>query len=165
MPNNPELLLWPDPFLKRVSSPVNFEIDDVSGISSDMLTAMERYGGVGLSAVQIGISIRLVVSKFEEPMCNPAITAWTADKEEVVEGCLSLPGYFEKVHRYAGVQVTYADVFGREKTRSFTGLAAQCFQHELEHLDGQFFTKHLSPARRSQIQGEVKKLRRAGKWK
>ena len=160
-----QILLWPDPFLKRVSTPVDFEVDDLSSIANDMQDVMERAGGVGLSAVQIGISIRLVVSKFCQPMCNPVITAWAIDKELVSEGCLSLPGFFEKVRRNTGIQVTYTTLRQEIRTETFTGLAAQCFQHELEHLDGHFFTEHLSSDKRSRIRGEVQKLKRAGKWK
>ncbi len=163
--NDARILLWPDPFLKRVSTPVDFELDDVSGISSDMSAAMEKAGGCGLSAVQIGISIRLVVSKFAEPMCNPEITGWNLERELVSEGCLSLPNFFEKVPRHSGVQVTYLNTRNEIRVATFTGLAAQCFQHELEHLDGKFFTDHLDAAKRSKIRGEVQKLKRSGKWK
>lgn len=161
----PQILLWPDPFLKRVSTPVEFEIADLDSIANDMQEVMERRGGCGLAAVQIGISIRMIVSKFAPPMCNPALSGWTTNKKLLSEGCLSLPGFFEKVVRCDGVQVTYQDTRGKIYTEAFTDLAAQCFQHEMEHLDGHFFTEHLPPGRRSSIQGEVQKLKRAGKWK
>lgn len=161
-----KLVLWPDPFLKKVSAPMDeADLGIAEDIAEAMIDTMDRHGGVGLSAVQVGIAMRLVVSKFAQPMCNPVITAWTLDRELVSEGCLSLPGFFEEVSRYTGCQVTYTDLNRNVATETFTGQAAQCFQHELEHLDGHFFTDHLTSAKRSWIRGEVQKLKKQGRWK
>lgn len=161
-----KLVLWPDPQLKMKSMNVRPEAIPLwlNSVKS-MIEIMERHNGVGLSGVQIGLPYRIVVSKFAEPMLNPVITGFDIKKVQVVEGCLSLPGFFEKVWRYPSIQMLYMDLDGMGHEAVFTGLAAQCFQHELEHLDGHFFTEHLPAGERSRIRGEVQKLKRAGKWK
>lgn len=166
MTDDLKLVLWPDPQLKWKSNNVRpGAIPLWLGSIKSMVEIMERHNGVGLSAIQIGLPYRIVVSKFAEPMLNPVITGFDIAKVKVTEGCLSLPGFFEEVWRYPAIQMRYMDTKGVDVEASFTGLAAQCFQHELEHLDGHFFTEHLPAAERSRIRGEVQKLKRAGKWK
>ncbi len=159
-----KLVLWPSAVLKKVSQPVDFKDDNLDKLASDMFETMSYHNGVGLSAIQVGVPIRLVVSIFAEPMYNPVISAWTVYKDSLQEGCLSLPGFFETVTRHQGVQVTWTNLQKQVITESFSGLAAQCFQHEVEHLDGHFFTDRLSAARRSTIRGQIQKLRRTGKY-
>ena len=158
-----KILLWPDPRLKQRSNVVRMPglWDKLAGTMTELMLAA---GGVGLSAIQVGCPYRLVVSKFAPAMYNPFISGFDISKKRVTEGCLSLPGFYEEVYRHESIQLTCQDLDFKIREQTFTGLAAQCFQHELEHLEGHFFTDHLPSAVRSRIRGEVQKLKRAGKY-
>ena len=75
------------------------------------------------------------------------------------EGCLSLPGIYEKVTRYSEVTVRYTDISGQQQELHADGLLAICLQHELDHLDGKVFVDHLSRLKRDRACAKLKKKR------
>lgn len=167
-----KILLWPDPKLKIVSTPVKTVNPK---LVEEMFAAMDQAGGVGLSAVQIGFPVRVVVASIgglRRTFLNPCwVEAEGATMKPVLEGCLSTPGMFETVYRYDKVQVDFdvleTDTTGdylqtrlRPETLYLEGLWAQMIQHECEHLEGKMFTDHLKRADRSRIMGEMLKLKR-----
>jgi len=108
----------------------------------DMLDTMRQENGVGLAAPQIGVSLRVVVIQLpdEEPMVliNPEIVKRSGERE-VLEGCLSVPGYSGHIKRSTSVTVKGWDRRGKTLRIKGSGLLAQALEHELDHLDGVLF--------------------------
>jgi peptide deformylase len=161
-----KLVYWPADVLKKVSSPLIAapELDLVS----TMQNTMKAHQGAGLSAVQIGVPVRLIVvdSAALGPgvFVNPVLLSASREGGHKNEGCLSVPGFFESIWRHDNIRVTYRDEkFELHENVEFQGFIAQVLQHEMEHLDGKMYLDHLSKARRSAILGNMQKLRRAGK--
>lgn len=153
-----EVLQFPDPRLKEVSSPVEEVDDDLRALADEMLKVMYDEPGIGLAAPQVGRAIRLVVMDTEwsdddaerapAVIINPEITS-REGKIMWDEGCLSVPDYTAEVERSEHIVVTYHDLDGKEVTEDVTGLRAVCFQHEIDHLDGTLFIDRISRLKRS----------------
>lgn len=163
-----KLVYWPAGILKRVSEPLT-EAPSPELIG-DMKAVMYAYGGAGLSAVQIGELKRLVVidsgALGPSVFVNPVIKEFRGARLPKLEGCLSVPGFFEYIMRSPEVVVTYQDeTMQLHENVVFHGIIAHVLQHELEHLDGKLYLDHLPAARRSAIMGNMQALRRAGKLK
>ena len=172
--------------LKQVSTPVETVDDDVRALMDDMLETMYAAPGIGLAAVQIGDTRRVVVMDLGdgEPttdaevvdeagedaeanrVANPRFFAnpevlWASDEQFCYEeGCLSIPEYFDEVERPARVRVAYLDRDNNRVEEEIEGLYAVCFQHELDHLNGVLFTDHLSRLKRDRAMSKVKKTMR-----
>jgi peptide deformylase len=109
---------------------------------------MKLYGGVGLSANQCGVSERMFVigtDEFQLVCLNPKVIRQSETLAKNREGCLSFPGLFFNVNRPEWIDVEYMDEYGTVKEGRLEGVSAQCFLHELEHLDGIRFIKHAKP--------------------
>src|SRR5882724_8855064 len=139
-----KLVLWPDPRLKAVSSLIDKESvgsEEIQTIIKDLIETMRAENGYGLSAIQIGIPKRIVVAAdgpTNRVFINPTIET-QGERRAVPEGCLSVPGVFQPIPRNEGVLVRAMNEAGQEFIAEFTGVLAQCLQHELEHLDGKMF--------------------------
>jgi peptide deformylase len=124
--------------------------------------------GIGLAAVQVGVTKRVVtmdLAKKEEPknpqvFVNPEIV-WLSDETATYEeGCLSIPETYNDVERPARVKVRYLDLEATPREIEANGLLATCLQHEIDHLNGILFIDHLSKLKRDMI---VKKFTKAAK--
>jgi peptide deformylase len=105
---------------------------------------MKKYSGVGLSANQCGIKKRIFVigtDQFQMACINPKILQGFGEKKKINEGCLSSPGMYFKIPRYESIEVEYYNERGELITSVLDGVTAQCFQHELDHMNGIHFTK------------------------
>jgi peptide deformylase len=111
-----------------------------------MVETMQKASGVGLAAPQIGVSLRVAVIQLpdEEPIAlvNPEIVRRSGERE-VVEGCLSVPGYAGDIKRSVSVTVKARDRQGKPVRIKATGLMAQALEHELDHLNGVLFVDHV----------------------
>jgi peptide deformylase len=163
------ILLHPDPRLKKVATPIDDISDDLRNLADDMLETMYAAPGIGLAAPQIGILQRLVVldcvkADEETPrplvMFNPEIVASSDETNVYEEGCLSLPEQFADVTRPAEVEVKWLDKNGNEQQEVFTGLWATCAQHEIDHLNGKLFIDYLKPLKRQMITRKMVKMKR-----
>ncbi|MBT0651462.1 peptide deformylase [Geomobilimonas luticola] len=149
------ILHFPDPELKKKSTPVTVINDATRALVQDMAETMYAAPGVGLAAPQIGVHQRVIVidvsPKDEEPdlivAINPVIVHADGESYEE-EGCLSVPKYAANVRRHARVVVKALDLDGNEVTYKADELLAIAFQHEIDHLDGILFVDHLSPLKR-----------------
>jgi peptide deformylase len=109
---------------------------------------MKLYGGVGLSANQCGVSERMFVigtEEFQLVCLNPKVIRQSETLVKNREGCLSFPGLFFNVDRPEWIDVEYMDEHGVVKEGRLEGVSAQCFLHELDHLNGIKFTNHVKP--------------------
>jgi len=143
-----EIKKYGDPVLKKSAEKVEVIDDEIKTILSDMAETMYEAPGVGLAAPQIGIAKRLVVIDVDgvlRKIVNPAILEFSQETENSEEGCLSVPGVYEKVKRAKKITVKYKNENGEEIVEEAEGLLARAFQHELDHLDGVLFVERLSP--------------------
>ncbi|MEJ8562725.1 peptide deformylase [Yoonia sp. GPGPB17] len=163
------ILIHPDPRLKKVATPVASVNDDLRRLADDMLETMYDAPGIGLAAPQIAVMSRMLVmdcakedDATPEPMVliNPEVV-WTSEEQNVYEeGCLSIPEQYAEVERPSEVEVTWTDLDGRARRERFDGLWATCVQHEIDHLDGRLFIDYLKPLKRQMITRKMQKLKR-----
>jgi len=162
-----EVLKFPDPRLKRVSTSVE-EIDDsVRELAADMLEVIYDEPGIGLAAPQVGGAIRLIVvdTEWTEEGAEPAplvlVNPEILEREGTItwnEGCLSVPDFEAEVERSQKVRVRGLDLDGKEVIEEAEDLRAVCLQHEIDHLDGILFIDRISRLKRSMY---VKKRKKA----
>lgn len=160
-----EILIYPHPRLREAAKEVTKFDDELKQLADDLVETMYTYKGVGLAAPQVGVSLRIFVMDVEDGegprvFVNPLITARAPSTHLVDEGCLSFPGYFEKVARALWVRGTAKDVDGNEFEFALAGLAAQCADHEAEHLDGHVLVDNLSRVKRRFITNDLKKRKK-----
>ena len=163
------ILIHPDPRLKKTAAPVETVDAELRALADDMLETMYDAPGIGLAAPQIAVMKRMLVmdcakddDATPEPMVliNPAVV-WTSEERNVYdEGCLSIPEQYAEVERPAEVEVTWTDVDGKPKRERFDGLWATCVQHEIDHLDGKLFIDYLGAMKRQMITRKMQKLKR-----
>ena len=159
------ILHFPDPRLRTVAKPV-VEFDDaLRQLVSDMFETMYEAPGIGLAATQVDRHIRLLVMDVSEgrnqPRCliNPQILIADGE-EEMEEGCLSVPGYYEKVSRADSIRVRAQDEHGETFEFDAHGLEAVCIQHEMDHLEGKLFVDYLSNLKRNRIRSKLVKAQK-----
>ena len=161
-----EIVIWPDPVLKKVARPVARVDDSVRRLLDDMAETMYAADGVGLAAPQVGESLRCIVidtSPRQEGqrlihLVNPEIVKLEGTTT-YTEGCLSIPGEADEVERAAKVRVRALDRSGAPFELECEGLLAIAVQHENDHLDGIVFVDHLSSLKREVIRRRMKKLK------
>ena len=163
-----EIVIHPDPKLKKICKPVASVSDRIKTLSKDMLETMYAAPGIGLAAPQVGILRRIFVmdcsddKEVPEPLVliNPEIVWESEQKTKYEEGCLSIPDFFAELERSAEVRIKCTDENGEKKEHHFVGLWAICAQHEIDHLNGVLFLDYLRPMRRSIITSKLRKIKR-----
>jgi peptide deformylase len=159
------ILEFPDERLRKKAAPVEAIDESIRRLIDDMLETMYAAPGVGLAATQVNVRKRVVVIDVSEeknaPLClvNPEILE-KQGAEEMDEGCLSVPGVFEKVARAEKIRVRAFDRDGNSFELEADGLLAVCIQHEMDHLEGKLFVDYLSPLKRQMVRKKMKKEQR-----
>ena len=160
------ILCYPDPRLHTVAKPVQNVDARVRALAQDMLETMYDANGIGLAATQVDVHERLIVIDVSEErnqplvLINPEVIWASPQKKLNEEGCLSVPGIYDKVERAETVTVHYMDLEGQEQTRVAEGLLAVCIQHELDHLQGKVFVDYLSQLKQTRIRSKLAKQAR-----
>ena len=159
------ILRFPDPRLKVVAAAVDHIDETIRRLARDMAETMYEAPGIGLAATQVDVHLRVVVIDASETrdqllvLINPQLVE--SDGVQVCEeGCLSVPGIYDKVERAENVVVRYLDLDGKAQTIAADGLLAVCLQHEIEHLDGHVFVEHLSQLKQTRIKAKLLKQSR-----
>ncbi|MBU0620589.1 MAG: peptide deformylase [Gammaproteobacteria bacterium] len=159
------ILQYPDERLHKVAKKVENVDGSIRKLVKDMAETMYTAPGIGLAATQVDRHIRLIVIDVSEThddlrvFINPELLK-TEGKEEHEEGCLSVPGIYEKINRAERVTVRALDENGKEFTLDAEGLLAVCIQHEMDHLLGKVFVEYLSHLKQTRIRAKLKKHRR-----
>jgi peptide deformylase len=157
------ILHYPNPRLRLHARPVEAITDEIRQLAADMLETMYAAPGIGLAATQVDRQVRLIVIDVtktkDQPLCliNPEILDREGE-EEMEEGCLSVPGFYEVVRRADKVRVRYLSLDGQEMVIDADGLLAVCIQHEIDHLDGKLFVDYLSMLKRNRIRRKLEKV-------
>ena len=163
-------LLEPDHEMLKHSLPeitAETEPEDRKEILDNMVETMKHYGGIGLSANQVGLALRMFVfgdNKHYVPCFNPRIISTSEKKVPIEEGCLTYPGLFIKIFRPDEVTLTFEDENRELHEETFTGLMARVVLHEMDHMDGIDFQTRagkmaLDIAKRKRLRG-VRKLKK-----
>ncbi|MFH0847198.1 MAG: peptide deformylase [Chloroflexota bacterium] len=141
------IICFPDPILRKKTKRVPAGYAALKGLIRDMIETLHEARGAGLAAPQIGVSLRIVVIQLpeEEPivLVNPEMVKRSGDRE-ILEGCLSLPGYAGTVKRSLAVTVKGRDQKGKEVRIKADNLLAQVLEHELDHLNGVLYIDRLT---------------------
>ena len=136
----------PDPVLRQKAKRITSFDDSIQRLIDDMVETMHEVGGVGLAAPQVGVPLRVIVIHLpeEEVVCliNPQIVKRSGERE-VVEGCLSVPGYHGEIKRSEKVVVKGRDRRGKEIRIKAEGIMAEALEHEIDHLNGVLYIDHL----------------------
>ena len=164
-----EILVVPDPVLKKISAPVEAVDDALRALMDDMLETMYAAPGIGLAAIQVGVAKQVIVMDLagkDEPaqpryFVNPQILWASEETAPYEEGCLSIPEIYDEVERPAQVKLKYLDYHGKEVVEDAEGLYAVCIQHEMDHLKGVLFIDYLSRLKRDRAVAKVKKQAKA----
>jgi peptide deformylase len=159
------ILEFPDPRLRTRAAPVT-EVDaSIRKLIDDMLETMYAAPGIGLAATQVNVHKRVLVVDVSEDrsaplaLINPEILA-REGTEETEEGCLSVPGIYDKVTRAEKIRVRTLDRSGKQIEIEADGLLAVCIQHEMDHLEGKLFVDYLSELKRTRIRKKLEKERK-----
>ena len=157
-----EVLRFPDERLRTKAQPVNEIDNEIKELAHNMLETMYAESGIGLAATQVNVQKRVVVMDLSEDrqeplfLVNPEILA-SEGTEQMQEGCLSVPDYFDMVERAEKVTFRYQDLEGEQHEVHTDGLLAVCIQHEIDHLNGKLFIDYLSPLKRQRLMKKLEK--------
>lgn len=156
------ILHFPDTRLRTKALPVIKFDGALKTLVRDMFETMYEAPGIGLAATQVDIHQRIIVidvsEENDDPVClvNPEILNLEGE-EEMEEGCLSVPGVYEKVTRAERVTVKAFNESGDALEMTVDGLLAVCIQHEIDHLDGLLFVDHLTRLKQQRIRKKIDK--------
>lgn len=157
-----DILRFPDPRLRNSAKPVKNLDQTVLQRIDDMLETMYAAPGIGLAATQVAWDAQVIVvdvsEEHDQPrvLINPQILS-AEGEEEMEEGCLSVPGFFDKVKRPERIRVRALGKDGQEFEEDMEGLLAVCVQHEIDHLKGKLFVDYLSALKRQRIRSKLEK--------
>ena len=159
------ILEYPDPRLRTTAVSVK-EVDaSIRRLVDDMLETMYAAPGVGLAATQVNVHLRVLVIDISEnqqqglALINPEIIERRGEGL-LEEGCLSVPGIYEKVKRADHIRIRAVDRTGKIFEMDADGLLAVCIQHEMDHLEGKLFVDYLSELKRTRIRSKLEKGRK-----
>ncbi len=159
------ILRYPDARLHKVAAPVEHVNESIRTLVADMAETMYAAPGVGLAATQVDVHKQVIVIDASDTrdklltLINPEIVvaAGVADCEE---GCLSVPGIYEKIERAEHLVVRALGLDGNSFDMEADGLLAVCIQHEMDHLKGRVFVEYLSRLKQTRIRAKMQKQQR-----
>ncbi|MDO8891420.1 MAG: peptide deformylase [Sulfurimicrobium sp.] len=159
------ILHYPDQRLHTIASPVKEVNAEIRKLVDDMAQTMYSAPGIGLAATQVNVHKQVIVVDISEShdklmaLINPRIISRDGVGERE-EGCLSVPGIYEKVTRAERIAVEALDRDGKPFTLHADGLLAVCIQHEIDHLQGKVFIEYLSRLKQTRIKIKLQKQQR-----
>lgn len=158
------VLEFPDPRLRTIAELVENVDDELRSIIDDMFETMYDAPGIGLAATQVNIHRQIITidvsEEHNEPLVliNPTFETISDELEEMQEGCLSVPGFYEDVKRPNHIRVKALDRNGNAFEMEAHDLLAVCIQHEIDHLNGKLFVDYLSTLKRNRIRAKLEKI-------
>ena len=159
-----QILIFPDPRLRKVADKVTKFDKSLQNLADDMLLTMYDANGIGLAATQVNNHVRLVVMDLSNNRDDPKIFVNPRYKVlkdhnmfEFEEGCLSIPGFNETIARPDKIELIWQDINGKEHTGTPEGLLTVCIQHEIDHLDGKLMVDYISALKRDRVRKKLLK--------
>jgi len=139
----------PDKLLREISEPVKIFNHALRLFIEGMKDTCYKEGGAGLSAVQVGLAVRVLIYALDSgldrfgSMVNPVIKYANYKKTSIIsEGCLSVPNKLIPISRPESILVSYQDGHGHKKTKKIAGIKARIILHEIDHLNGKLITDY-----------------------
>ena len=160
------ILEFPDKRLRTIAKPVEVVDSEIQRLVDDMLETMYDARGVGLAATQVNVHKRVIVMDISDEknqaicLINPKIIEKDGISE-AEEGCLSVPGFFEKVSRAEHIKISALDREGKSFELEARDLLAVCIQHEMDHLEGHLFVDYISAFKRTRIKNKLEKIHKS----
>jgi peptide deformylase len=160
-----EIIYLPDTRLRSATKPIVTFDTELHTLINDMYETMDHAKGIGLAATQIGLSLKLAVIDISEHrnqrfcIINPEIIEREGEAP-MHEGCLSVPGVWDKAPRALKVKMKALDQNGKPFELNADGLLAHCIQHEIDHLNGKLFIDYLSPLKKLMARKKLEKYLR-----
>ena len=161
-----KILEFPDPRLRTIARKVEDVDESIQTLVNDMFETMYEAQGIGLAATQIDVHLRIIVIDLKDEeqkplvLINPELEILTKEVDEMQEGCLSVPDFYEVVKRPEHLRLKALDQKGTPYEIEASGLLAVCIQHECDHLMGKLFVDYLSNLKRSRIRSKLTKQKR-----
>ena len=163
-----EIITYGHPILEKRAEDVSDITDELKQLAKDMIYTMYAYNGVGLAAVQVGVSKRIVVvdvnqkdTKSEaQVFINPEIFEYSEEKEPFKEGCLSFPEIEVEIIRPKSIKMRWKDLDGKSCEQNIDGLLARVLQHEVDHIDGVVFVKRMGRIKKTVLAPKLNKLKK-----
>ena len=159
-----QILIFPDPRLRKIAEKITKFDKSLQNLADDMLLTMYDANGIGLAATQVNRHIRLVVMDISDNRDDPRIfvnPSYRVLKDhnlfEFEEGCLSIPGFNETIARPDKIELIWQDISGKEHSDSPEGLLTVCIQHEIDHLDGKLMVDYVSALKRDRVRSKLLK--------
>ena len=155
-----EIRTYGDSVLRRTADPITEIGSETKQIAEKMVEAMLRANGIGIAAPQIGVSKRIIVLDLDgkfHVLINPEIIETSQESEEIIEGCLSIPGVDAEITRKLRTHLRGVTLDEETIDIEGEGLMARAIQHEIDHLNGVLFIDYLSPARRRSLLKEYRR--------
>ena len=159
-----QILIFPDPRLRKIAEKVTKFDKSLQNLADDMLLTMYDANGIGLAATQVNRHVRLVVMDISDNRDDPRIfvnPSYRVLKDhnlfEFEEGCLSIPGFNETIARPDKIELIWQDISGKEHSDSPEGLLTVCIQHEIDHLDGKLMVDYVSALKRDRVRNKLLK--------
>jgi len=162
------IVIYGDPVLREISKPVEEITSEVKDLVAEMEATLKKARGLGLSAVQVGVPLRVFIvdlsaidiSAETRVYINPEVIE-TSGSMEFEEGCLSFPGIYQKLTRPDRVKIKATDESGNEFVQETDGIVARAILHEYDHLDGVLFIDHFSTLSRTLVDRKLKRMARS----
>jgi len=157
------ILRFPDPRLRKVAEPVARIDDAIRRLARDMAETMYEAPGIGLAATQVDVHKRLIVIDASETrdelltLVNPEIVEQSG-QQRGEEGCLSVPGIYDKVERAQRVVVRYLDLDGKEQLIEAENFFARALQHEFDHLENRLLFDHAGAIKKQMIKRKLDRM-------
>ena len=159
-----QILIFPDPRLRKIAEKITKFDKSLQNLADDMLLTMYDANGIGLAATQVNRHVRLVVMDISDNRDDPRIfvnPSYRVLKDhnlfEFEEGCLSIPGFNETIARPDRIELIWQDISGKEHSDSPEGLLTVCIQHEIDHLDGKLMVDYISALKRNRVRSKLLK--------
>jgi peptide deformylase len=156
------IIQYPDERLHKIAKTVDSVSESIQKLISDMAETMYAAPGVGLAATQVDAHLKIIVIDVSEAhddllvLINPEII-FSEGESKCEEGCLSVPGIYDKVERAEKIEIRALNEKEEEFTLKAEGLLSVCIQHEMDHLQGKVFVEHLSHLKQMRIRAKLKK--------
>ena len=159
-----QILIFPDPRLRKIAEKITKFDKSLQNLADDMLLTMYDANGIGLAATQVNRHVRLVVMDISNNRDDPRIfvnPSYRVLKDhnlfEFEEGCLSIPGFNETIARPDKIELIWQDINGKEHKDSPEGLLTVCIQHEIDHLEGKLMVDYVSALKRDRVRSKLLK--------
>ena len=161
------IILYGNPTLRKTCVDITPDYENINVIINNMWETMYNSGGIGLAAPQVGLEIRLFVvdsaqfntdNSIKQLFINAEILEYGEENSIQMEGCLSLPGFGERVERPNWIKIKYLDENFIEHVDIFEGYSARVIQHEYDHIEGKLFIDYLSGISKRLIRGKLQDI-------